>query len=227
MKQRIGRFLAVLVLASLGGCVSDTPPSVDAHALVEKSRWTIEKFKQNPEAPNAVFREKLQTAQGVLVFPRVLKGAFVFGAEGGDGVLLTRRADGSWGYPAFYSMGSGSFGLQAGAQASEVVLLLRTERAVRSVIEDQGKFGADMELTFGTIGAGMEGATTTNFGADILGIAQSAGIYGGLSLEGAALVRRNDFNQAYYGDGASPEAIVLENRFANPDADRLRSALVF
>lgn len=227
LQRMIGRLALILAVVGLNACVTNVPPDVGANALVERSRWTIETFKKNPEPPNAVFREQLQTAKGVIVFPRVFKGAFVFGAEGGDGVLLTRRADGSWGYPVFYTLGSGSFGLQAGAQASEIVLLLRTDRAVRAVIEDQGKFGADMELTVGNIGAGIGGATTTNFGADIIAIAQSSGVYGGLSLEGAAIVRRNDLNQAYYGTGATPESIVFQDRFANPHADGLRSALVF
>lgn len=227
MTRTLSSIAAVVALLLLAACVQSNPPDVSAQSLVERSRWTIETFKNNPEAPADVFRRELANAKGIVVFPQVLKGAFVIGAESGDGVLLTRDEDGNWGYPAFYSMGGGSFGLQAGAQASEVVLLLRTDRAVRALVHDQGTLGADLELTVGNLGAGLEGATTTNFGADIIGISQSSGIYGGLTLEGAALVRRGDFNTAYYGNGATPEAIVFENRYSNTHADSLRQALVF
>lgn len=227
MTPRLYRFCLFFAVLTLTACVQSVPPHVDAEALVDRSRWTVEAFKHNPEQPNDVFRQNLKTARGIIVFPQVLKGAFVFGAEGGDGVLLVRKEDGTWGYPAFYTMGSGSFGLQAGAQASQIVLLLQTDRAVEAVVHDQGMLGADMELTFGNLGAGLEGATTSNLGADVVGVAQSAGAYAGLSLEGAAIIRRNDYNAAYYGAGATPETIVLEDRYSNPQADSLRKALVF
>ena len=122
-------------------------------------------------------------------------------------------------------MGAGSFGLQIGGQASEVILVLRNRKAVEAVIEHQGKLGGDLEVTVGTIGAGVEGATTTNLGADILVFAKSAGVFGGGSVEGAILAKRTDWNEAFYGPGANPRAIVLEGRFANPKADPLRAAL--
>jgi lipid-binding SYLF domain-containing protein len=157
--------------------------------------------------------------------PEVIKGAFVIGAEGGPGVLLARDAAGNWGYPAFYNVGAGSFGLQIGGQSAQVILVLRSQGAVESVVFHQGKLGADAQLTVGHVGAGMQASTTTNVGADIVGFSRAAGIFGGVSLEGGLISRRDDLNQAFYGPGATPQAIVLQHRFSNPQADGLRAAL--
>ena len=227
MKRMCAALSACLAMLVLATCVRNPEPDIGAESLVESSRWTIETFKRNPEQPIQVFREQMKDAKGVVVFPNVLKGAFVLGAEGGSGVLLMRKEDGTWGYPAFYTLGGGSLGLQAGARASEMVLVLRTDRAVEAIVRDQGKLGGDMEITVGPIGAGLSASTTTNLGADVVGFSQGAGLYGGLSLEGAALVRRGDYNEAYYGAGATPEGIVFDGMYANPHADALRKALVF
>jgi lipid-binding SYLF domain-containing protein len=93
-------------------------------------------------------------------------------------------------------------------------------------MNNQGKFGADAGLTVGLIGYGVEGATTTNFGADVLVFAYSfVGLYGGISLEGSALVRRNDLNVGYYGEGATPQAILVDRTFTNPQAAGLKADL--
>ncbi len=216
-----GLLLVFLVTA----CVQTVPDRTEAESLVARARWTIESFANDPNDPAPLFRSELKNAYGVLIFPSLFKGAFVFGGEGGNGVLLTRDETGAWSYPAFYTMGSGSFGFQAGAQSSEVVLILRNQKAVEAVVLNQGKFGGDIGVTVGTLGAGVKGATTTNLGADIVGVARSVGLFAGFSLEGAMLVRRNDLAAAYYEPGATPAQIVLERRFSNPDADPLRGAL--
>lgn len=226
MSRTFPALLITAVTLGLVGCVSGVPPKTQAESLVERARWTIQSFKQNSEEPAEVFRTQLKTARGVLIVPGSFKGAFVVGAEGGNAVLLARDASGQWSSPAFYSLGKGSFGLQAGAQSSQIVLLLRTDRAVQAVLNDQGTLGADMGITVGTLGGGLEGATTTNLGADVVGVSDSAGAFAGVSLAGGMLIRRNDLNEAYYGPGATPQAIVVQHRFSNPQAEPLRQALV-
>jgi SH3 domain-containing YSC84-like protein 1 len=217
----------VLVAAlTLGACTRQAPLSIQAETLIENARWTIETFKARSDKPMHLFAGMLAEAHGVVVLPGVYKAGFLLGAEGGNGVLVARRPSGEWGYPAFYTMGAGSFGLQAGGQVSEVVLIIRNPGAVSALIEHQGKLGADLEVTAGTVGAGMEGAVTTNLGADIVVFSDAVGLFGGASLEGSVLARRNDFNDVFYGPGATPETIVIEGRHANAKADALRNALV-
>lgn len=226
MRNPFAIAIATIFVLLIGACVSGLPPRADAEALVEKSRITLEAFKKGPEEPDRQFREALAQAQGLMIFPSAFKGAFVLGAEGGDGVLIVKDKNGQWGYPAFYTMGAGSLGFQIGAVASEIILVLRSDRAVQAVVYNQGKLGADMGVTIGNIGGGLEGSTTTNVRADIIGFSHGTGAYAGFSLEGAALVRRKDMNEAYYGPGANPEAIVFQHKYMNAHAEPLRNALV-
>ena len=104
--------------------------------------------------------------------------------------------------------------------------MVRNDIALEAILEHQGKFGADAGITVGLFGVGMEAATTTNLNADVLAFAHSkVGLFGGVSLEGAVLARRNDLNEAFYGQGATPREIVQGHRFFNPQADPLREAL--
>ena len=227
MTKPSGLAFVLVIALTLSACSSGLPLRSEAESIVDKAHWTVEMFKARGEEPDQAFVSALEGAHGIVVFPGAYKGAFIFGAEGGNGVLLSRTDTGEWGYPAFYTMGAGSFGLQIGAQASEIVLVLRTPAAVQAVVNHQGKLGGDVQFTMGMFGAGVQGATTTNMGADIVGFAHGAGLYAGLSLEGAVLAGRNDLNQAYYGEpDATPESIALENRYVNAQADPLRDSLV-
>ncbi len=220
------RFVCVLAVSlGVAACVTHDNKLVEAESLVDKSRWTIRHFENREDEAARDFRRMLGRAKGVVIFPNVVKGGFFVGAEGGSGVMLARDPNGEWGYPAFYTMGAGSFGLQIGAQASEVVLLLMSDQAIEAVIAHQGKLGGDVQATAGNLGAGLEGATTSNIGGDIVGYAAGSGLFFGASIEGAVLGRRNDLNEAYYGTAVGPREIVLERRSLNPQADPLRDAL--
>jgi lipid-binding SYLF domain-containing protein len=199
-----------------------------AHArdIVARAEATVNRFKTSTALKTKEFRKFLPDARAIVVLPTVVKAGFIGGAEGGSGVFLVRREDGTWSYPAFYTLAAGSVGLQAGIQGTEIVLIVRRDKAIDAILRHQAKLGADFGLTVGVFGGGMEASTTTNLGPDVLAFAQSiAGVYGGLSLEGAALVRRNDLNQAYYGVPAAPRAIVVDGSFKNAGADGLRAAL--
>jgi len=161
----------------------------------------------------------------VLIFPALIKGAFFIGGEGGSGVLLTRNSNGSWSYPAFYTMASVSFGLQFGGQTTEAILMLRTDGALNAVLDTQIKLGADVSVAAGPVGLGVDGAITTNAGADIFSYSTSQGLFAGTSLEGAVIARRGDWNRAFYDSRATPRSIVVDRAHANPAADALRDAL--
>ena len=195
-----------------------------ARQLVARAADTVEGFRTNPALVR--FSGYMRGARGIVVLPSVVKAGFVGAAEVGNGVLLARGADGTWSDPAFYTLGAASVGLQIGIQYTEMVFILKSDRAVRSVIEHQGKLGADLGLSVGLVGAGMEASTTTNLGVDIVALTNSIiGAYGGASFEGAVLARRMDLNTAYYGAGATPQAIVIERTLRNPGANPLKAAL--
>lgn len=218
-------FLLLLPVLFIAACAQPAPTRSDTVGLLDKALWTLETFKKRPDPAMDGFRRALKEAKGVVIFPGLLKAGFFLGAEGGNGVMLARRVDGTWGYPGFYSIGAASIGFQFGGQVSEVILILRSRGAVEALIEHQGKLGIDLSVAAGTVGGGLEASITTNLGADILVFSQAAGLYGGASLEGAVLAKRVDMNEAHYGKGATPRAIVLEGLFSTQSADDLRAAL--
>ena len=218
-------FIFVLVL--LAGCAELGRTSDEAaREIVRQAEGTYQRISTHEDLARLNVKALLDGARGVVILPSVVKAGFFGGAEGGDGVMLVRGSDGVWSDPAFYTMAAGSFGLQFGVQGAEMVMVLRSDKAVEAVINNQGKFGADAGVTFGIVGLGVEGSTTTNVGADIVVYANAfLGFYGGITVEGAALVRRNDLNRAYYGQEILPAAILLERNVHNPNADPLKAAL--
>ena len=222
--QTIARASAVLFGALLiaVGVLAGTARAGEAQGLVDKAVLTVKAFETDPDMGS--MRLLLSRAQGVLILPQMLKAGFIVGGEGGSGVMLVRKGE-SWTPPAFYTMGAGSIGLQFGAQASEVVLLLMTKRAVDAVLFNKVKLGADASVAAGPIGAGIEASTTTNFREDVYSYSKSKGLFAGASVEGAVIEQRESLNHEYYGRNVTPEDILFKNAVSNPNADPLRAAL--
>jgi len=225
MKRLAFVLLVMVSAAGLSGCqeMRETP----AQGTLRLLDWSVDTLNNIARQPQLKdFASHVPAARAVMILPAIVKAGFFFGAEGGSGVLVARGADGMWGYPAFYTLGAASFGLQIGVQDTETILIIRNDGALKAVIKDQGKFGADLGVTMGVVGAGMEASTTSNLRADILAFTNAkVGVFAGASLEGAVLARRRDMNEAFYGAGATPEAIIFDGRFKNSKADPLRSAL--
>jgi lipid-binding SYLF domain-containing protein len=140
-------------------------------------------------------------------------------------VLLAHDSGSGWSYPAFYTLASGSFGLQIGLQQSELVLIVLTERGMHAFMEDEFKIGAQAGLAIVTLGSSAQAATTSHVGADIVVWASSSGLYGGLTLEGTIIKPRYTYDEAYYGRPESANDILYKRSVTNPNADGLRQAL--
>jgi SH3 domain-containing YSC84-like protein 1 len=161
----------------------------------------------------------------VLIYPQVLRGAFIVGASGGSGVLLARDpASGNWSGPAFYTIGEASFGLQAGGEASEVVLVALTERGVTALLSTSAKLGANASVAVGPVGMGAE-AATANLSVDLVSYTRNKGLYGGVSLEGAVVAKRDSLNKAYYNRPVSPTDILVKHVVTNQESTGLISAV--
>jgi lipid-binding SYLF domain-containing protein len=196
----------------------------EAIQLVEKARFSLESFMA--DSTMEAFHGLLKTAKGVFIAPQVLKGAFVVGASGGSGVLLVRDEEtGKWSGPAFYTIGGLSFGLQIGGQASEMILLVMTERGISSFLSNSLKLGADIGIAVGPVGAGAS-ASTANLSADILSFSRPKGLYGGISVDGAVVATRGDWNEAYYGKPVTPTDTLIRREVTNPQAARLINAVI-
>jgi SH3 domain-containing YSC84-like protein 1 len=196
----------------------------DQQALVDRATLAINEVLGSAEAGNA--RDMLPNARAVMVCPRIFRGGFFFGAEGGSCVLLARGAQGTWSAPAFYDVGGGSFGLQIGIQDAAVVMMIMHQSALRAVMDSQVRLGADASVALVTLGAGIEGATTTALNADIVAVAKTRGLFAGISLQGSVMNADSSDDQAYYGQPVGTVDIVLAMRVNNPGADPLRAALM-
>jgi len=198
--------------------------AADTKQLVEKSKMTFDRFVGMNEM--GTFRDLLKKAKGVFISPQVLDGAFIFGLSGGSGVLVARDpGTGRWNGPAFYTVGEASFGLQAGGKASEVIMLAMTDRGVNALLSPSVKLGADVGVAAGPVGAGAS-AATANISADILTFALSKGLYAGISLEGAVVAVRNEWNGAYYNKpGVTPTDILIRKDVSNPGSAKLIAAV--
>ena len=196
----------------------------DARQLVDKARLAFENFMADKDLGPSV-RSLVKRAKGVLIYPQVLKGAFIWGISGGSGAMLAYDDKmGKWGGPAFYTIGEASFGLQIGGEASEVVLVALTDRGVASLLSTSAKLGADVGIAVGPVGAGAE-AATANLSADIVSYSRSKGLYAGISLEGAVVAVRGALNKAYYGKEVTPTAILVQREVTNPQAAGLIGAV--
>jgi lipid-binding SYLF domain-containing protein len=196
----------------------------DARQLVDKARLAFENFMADKDLGPSV-RSLVKRAKGVLIYPQVLKGAFIWGISGGSGAMLAYDdKTGKWGGPAFYTIGEASFGLQIGGEASEVILVALTDRGVASLLSTSAKLGADAGIAVGPVGAGAE-AATANLSADLVSYSRSKGLYAGISLEGAVVAVRGGLNKAYYGKEVTPTAILVQREVTNPQAAGLIGAV--
>ena len=189
---------AAFAFAALMFTVSaDAAPSASEPGnLVNRAAATIEHMKVDPGFGPA--QSRVAEAKAMFIVPSLVKGGFIFGAEGGTGVLMANNG-GQWSDPAFYNMGSASFGLQAGLEQTEVVMLIMSDRALQSITRGQFKFGADAGLTVVSLSAGAGAATPANLSGDILIWTSGKGLYGGLTLNGSVINSRDDWNTAFYG----------------------------
>ncbi len=223
--KTVAAFLFIALLAGQFVFAGPARALSEQQELIEKAIITVEKMTARDDLKEHL-RNFIPKAKGVFIIPALIKGGFIFGGEGGSGVLLTRGKGGKWSYPAFYTMGAASFGLQFGGQVSETILIILTAKGLTSIIENKVKLGVELNAAVGPYGVGVEGATSTALGADIITYSISKGAFLGGAIEGAVIEQREALNYEYYNDTtATPKAILLDGKFRNPKADRLRSVL--
>ncbi len=218
----VSTLLSGLLLASPVLTASPALAGPDQQATVDHALATLQDLRRDKEFGSA--RQLMRTARAVMIAPRIFKAGFFVGGEGGTALLMVRGSHG-WSNPAFYTIASATFGLQIGAQESEMILFIQSERALRAVMKDRFKVGANAGLAIATIGSNVQGATTGNGGADIIVWASSSGVYAGITLDGSLIEPKNDADADYYGRSVSTADIVLRNAVSNPSTASLRRAL--
>jgi lipid-binding SYLF domain-containing protein len=191
--------------------------------LVDSSTLALESLMDG--GPGQQAEQFLRKARAVVICPNIFRAGFMIGGEGGGCVMVARAAGGSWSDPAFYTLGSASFGFQIGVQSAQVLMLVMTSGGLNALLNSQFKFGADAGLTVATLGAGVNGSMSTALDADILTLSKTEGLYGGVSLAGSILGNDAGTEQAYYGNADDARDIVINMNGRNPGANPLRAAL--
>ena len=215
------RLLAVLaILAALSPLTARAQS--EQQTLVDRATLSVQEML-GEHAPSDL-RSALRKARGAMICPQVFKAGFFFGGEGGGCVMVGRLQSG-WTAPAFYGMGSGSFGLQFGIQDAEVLLIVLTEKGLHALLDSQFKFGANAGISIATFGGGVQGQTTAALRADIVAFSRSRGLFAGIALDGGIIGSRSGWNQAYYGHPIAAQQIILEGEGSNPGAEPLREVM--
>ena len=215
MAQRsaLAVFVMVLSLCLLPPVLSRA--GVSEEAKVQASTAIIREVMDIPEC--AIPPSLLRSAQGIAIFPDVLKGAFVFGARYGVGVMLVRNEDRSWGNPVFFRLIGGSFGWQIGVQSTDVILVLNSIRSLDKICGGKFTLGGDASIAAGPLGRQAEAATDILLTAEILSYSRNRGLFLGLSLEGAAIQVDYGATSAFYNvPGLLPMQILRNSNMMAP-----------
>ncbi len=169
-------------------------------------------------ADKAVPRSILEKAEGIAVFPSMIKGGLVVGAQHGRGILSVRdKKNGGWSAPAFLTINGGSFGMQIGAQAIDLVLVINNQRGLEQLVKNQFKIGADAAATAGPVGRDASASTDIQMRAQILSYSRSRGLFAGVTLNGSTIRQDRDANERYYGIGYRTGQIVFDGMAATPE----------
>lgn len=157
---------------------------------------------------NAIPASILEKAEGIAVFPTTVKAGFIFGGMRGRGLLSARQGSG-WSAPSFMTLTGGSFGLQIGGQAADIVLVIMNRKGVESLVRSQFKLGADASVAAGPVGRDAQASTDLQMRAEILSYSRARGVFAGITVNGSTVRADRDANERFYGTRLDAVQIVL------------------
>jgi lipid-binding SYLF domain-containing protein len=188
---------------------------------VDGARKVLADLRHDKAFGNAA--QLMRQAKAVFIVPKLIKGGFFVGGEGGNGVLMVQRR-GGWSAPGFFAIGAASFGLQAGLEQSEMIMLIMTQKGLDGVLRDNFKIGAQAGISVVTLGSGVEGAIGGASPPDVVVWSSSTGLYGGLTVDGSVIRAEPNKDAAFYGRPLTSRD-VLFGSVDSPRAAALRREL--
>lgn len=204
--------------------------SVAAAAAKDKDEKEVDRIqnaatvlKEILDIPDNIPQDLLDKARCVIVFPSVVKAAFVVGASYGRGVMVCRSGkdfSGPWGAPTMMALEGGSFGLQIGGQATDFVILVMNARGAESVLHSKVKLGADASVAAGPKGRDAQAATDVTLRAEMLSYSRARGVFAGVSLEGSTLRSDGSANRKLYGRDLTAKEIIRQGKVGIPPSAR-------
>jgi lipid-binding SYLF domain-containing protein len=194
--------IALLSLTPLGWADSPNDATVDR---LEHAGAVLHEIMAAPD--KGIPEEVLDHAKCIAVVPHMVKGGFVFGAEGGRGVATCRTANG-WSAPAFFAITGGSWGLQIGVEGVDLVMIIQSDRGMQHLLSSKFQLGGDASAAAGPVGRHASADTDWKLNTEILTYSRAKGIFAGLTLTGADVRTDDDSMKAIYGPGFSTRAVL-------------------
>jgi lipid-binding SYLF domain-containing protein len=211
----------------LFACIGLTAATLCAAPSPNKEQERLENsgvvMQEIMNIPDNLPQEVLEKAECVIVFPSVLKAAFVVGASYGRGAMVCRTGEhfkGPWGAPAMYALEGGSVGFQIGGQATDLVLLVMNERGASSILDSKIKLGGDASVAAGPVGRDAAANTDAYMRAEVLSYSRTRGLFAGVSLEGSTLRPDDNATEDVYGRRLTAREIVLGGHVEVPESGR-------
>src|SRR6202142_2702011 len=224
MKSKV---LSALLIAALIGLPTLFSPALshadDTTTDQDRIRTAGTVLKEIMDIPDDIPQALIDKADCVIVFPSVLKAAFIVGASYGRGVMTCRSGPdfrGPWGAPTMMALEGGSFGLQIGGQATDFVLLVMNDRGASSILNSKVKIGADASAAAGPVGRNASADTDAYLRSEVLSYSRSRGLFAGISLEGSTLRPDDDATADVYGRKLTARQIVLGEKIGVPMSGR-------
>jgi lipid-binding SYLF domain-containing protein len=223
----LAKLLAMGLAIGLSG-TGGVPTALASGTPAERVDTAREVYRELMKSPDhSVPAGLLKECKGIAIFPHVVKGAFMFGARYGKGIVCCRDSGGRWSPPAFFTLVGGSVGWQIGAEATDVVLVFMTTRGTQSLLSSEFTLGGNLSVAAGPIGRSAEAGTDLKFNAEIYSYALSKGVFAGISLEGARVSVDGASAESCYGAPVQARAILFEHHVPRrpPEVDKLVRAL--
>jgi lipid-binding SYLF domain-containing protein len=200
-------------------------PAAAATGLIKSDETTLKDsvvvLDALTSAPDkGIPKDLLAKAECILVFPNVTKAAFIVGGKGGHGVASCRQPDGTMGSAAFYTIGGGSIGWQAGVQQADVVMLVMNESGMSHLLSDKFTIGGEATATAGPVGRTAQASTDAQMHAQILSWSRSQGLFLGAALDGSVVKPNKDANERLYGQATTGKEILVDSKVAVPSSAR-------
>lgn len=219
MKNLIALLLGVIVILQPTGSSVCWAANKDKAEDRLKDCGTV--LKEIIGIPDNIPQDLLDKANCVVIYPSVLKAAFVIGGSYGRGAMTCRKGEnftGSWGAPTMMALEGGSFGFQLGGQATDFVLLVMNEGGARGILAGKAKLGGDASVAAGPVGRNASAETDVTLRSEILSYSRSRGLFAGVSLEGSTIRPDNKANEKIYGEKLEAKQIVLSDQVKVPAA---------
>jgi lipid-binding SYLF domain-containing protein len=199
------KIMFVFAILSLGTLAWGASAKQDATDRLDNATTVLHEIMGMPD--KGIPEEVLEHAKCVAVIPHMVKGGFVFGAQGGKGVATCRTSEG-WSAPAFITISGGSWGLQIGVEAVDVVMVFQNDKAMQKLLDSNFQVGGDASASAGPVGRHAEAGTDWKLETEILTYSRSKGLFAGLTLTGASLRQDNDSRNAIYGPDVTTRALL-------------------